>query len=296
MAIDPSSAGKSLINLGDLSKPATTLIEKVSDAVGGIAKPWQIVRIAKAKAEVDIIRAQSRIDISEMEQRALVRMVREEGNKQENIESITAQAIPLLSQEAKPENVEDDWITHFFDKARLVSDAEMQSLWSRILAGEANKPHTFAKKTVDLVATLDKSDALLFSKFCTFVWMIGSLAPIIFDVSESMLANAGINFMTLNHLDDIGLITFGNIMTYSRNGLPKYMPVFYYGRAVTIEFPSDLNNLQIGKVILTRAGEQLAAICGSEPSDDYFQSVLKRWYDQDYVLSMPIIARPRKAQ
>lgn len=35
------SDGKGLVNLGDLSKLATVLFEKISDAVGGIAKPWQ---------------------------------------------------------------------------------------------------------------------------------------------------------------------------------------------------------------------------------------------------------------
>jgi hypothetical protein len=77
------TGGSSLINLGDLSKPATTLIEKVSDAVGGIAKPWHTVRLAKAEAKAEIIRAQTRIQISEIEERALIRMVREEGKKQE---------------------------------------------------------------------------------------------------------------------------------------------------------------------------------------------------------------------
>ncbi len=42
--------GTSLVNIGELSKPATVLVEKISDAVGGIAKPWQIRRIAKAEA------------------------------------------------------------------------------------------------------------------------------------------------------------------------------------------------------------------------------------------------------
>ena len=296
MATDGTGGGGALINLGDLSKSATTLIEKVSDAVGGIAKPWQIVRVAKAEAKAEVIRSQAKVEVSEIEERALLRMVREEGKKQANIESITAQAIPHLSQDAKPENMDDDWITHFFDKCRLISDVEMQSMWSKILAGEANKPNTFAKKTVDLVATLDKSDAMLFSKFCTFVWMVGSLCPMIFDAQEPIFASSGINFMTLNHLDDIGLISFSNVMSYARTGMQKYASVFYYGRPVTIEFPNDLNDLQIGQVILTRAGEQLAGICGSELSEEYFQSVLKRWYDLSYVLSMPIAARPQKTQ
>ena len=37
----------SLINLGNLAKPADTLIKKVSNAVGGIFAPYQVKRMAK---------------------------------------------------------------------------------------------------------------------------------------------------------------------------------------------------------------------------------------------------------
>jgi hypothetical protein len=47
-----------LANLGDLAKPATVLIEKISDAVGGVFKPFQIVRVARAEAEAELIRAE----------------------------------------------------------------------------------------------------------------------------------------------------------------------------------------------------------------------------------------------
>ena len=205
MADHPVGGG--LINLGGLSKPATTLIEKISDAVGGIAKPWQTVRVARAEARADLIRAQTKIEISEIEQRAVLRMVREEGKKQENIENITAKAIPHLSNDSNPGEIEDDWLTHFFDRCRLISDNEMQTLWSRILVGEANKPGSFRKKTIETVATLDKSDADLFTKFCTFVWQIGNLCPVVMDFDDKNIINNGITFNSLTHLDDIGLIT-----------------------------------------------------------------------------------------
>ena len=47
----PEKTSNSLVNLGDLSKPADTLIKKVSKAVGGIFAPYQIKRIAKAEVE-----------------------------------------------------------------------------------------------------------------------------------------------------------------------------------------------------------------------------------------------------
>lgn len=75
------SSGNSLINLGELSKPATVLIEKVSNAVGGIFRPAQIKRVAQAEAEAENIKALANVEISEIEQRAMQRLVHEEGKK-----------------------------------------------------------------------------------------------------------------------------------------------------------------------------------------------------------------------
>jgi len=63
---------KALINFGELSKPATVLIEKISEAVGGIFKPYQIKRVARAEAEVSKIKVQADIEISEIQQRAFM--------------------------------------------------------------------------------------------------------------------------------------------------------------------------------------------------------------------------------
>jgi c-di-GMP-binding flagellar brake protein YcgR len=73
--MEPSN---SIINLGDLSKPVNTLIEKISDAIGGIFKPHQIRRIAEAEAEADKIMAVSQIEITELQNRALQRFFFEE--------------------------------------------------------------------------------------------------------------------------------------------------------------------------------------------------------------------------
>ena len=125
--------GGGLINLGELSKPPTVLIEKISDAIGGIFRPYQIRRIAEAEAEAEQIRALSQIEITALQNRAVSRFVIEEAKKQYNIETITEKALPLLEEGASPQNIEDDWIAHFFDRCRLISDEEMQALWSKVL-------------------------------------------------------------------------------------------------------------------------------------------------------------------
>jgi len=268
----------SVINLGELSKPADTLIKKISKAVGGFCVPWQIKRVAEAEAEAAIIRAEANIQITDLHRRAARRFIEEEAHRQKNIEDITAKALPLLTDAAKPDAVEDDWITNFFDKSRIISDTEMQNLWSRVLAGEANTPGTFSKRTVNLLSDMDKSDAALFTTLCGFGWFIAGVVPLIFDSQAEIYTNKNIHFGSLSHLDSIGLITFNSLGEVSRSKLPKKFGAFYYGRPLELEMPKDSDNtLQLGHVLLTQNGRQLAPICGSKPVEGFWEYVQEKW-------------------
>ena len=136
----------SLVNLGELSKPFTVLIEKISHAVGTLYEPVKIEKVAKAEAKAAKIKAQSEIEVTDLQRRAEQRRFEEEERNQKNMEDITAKAGPHLNQDANPEAMDDDWIANFFDKCRIVSNSEMQSLWSQVLAGEANSSWYLFKK------------------------------------------------------------------------------------------------------------------------------------------------------
>lgn len=271
------------VDLGNLSKPATVLIEKVSDAVGGLCKPFQIVREAKANAKADLIKAESQIEISGLQRRAFGRFLNEEAKRQKNMEDIIKQALPDVNEEATPENIDDDWITNFFDKCRLISDSQMQSLWSRILAGEANSPNTFSRRTVNCLSSIDKLDAGLFTKLCIFCWQVQSLIPLIYDYECEIYNKHGINFNVLSHLDSIGLIRFDFIGEFTRK-LPKKLDVDYYGKQTLLEFPKDFENIFIyGRARLTNIGQELAGICGSSPDDEFREYILGKWKEMGYI-------------
>jgi Protein of unknown function (DUF2806) len=276
----------SIVKLGDLTKPATVLIEKISDAVGGVFKPYQIVRVAKAEVEAELIRAEMQIQITDLHRRAMHRFVEEEAMHQLNIESITNLALPSLEEKASPQEMENDWITNFFDKCRIISDKEMQQIWSRILAGEANGPGTFAKRTVNLIADLDKSDAELFTRLCGFGWILDEdFRPLVLDYRQADPYNIkGIDLMSLMHLEELGLIQFNSISVYSIGELPKNLTVFYFGSPLELMLPLDNDNkLSIGSVLLTRAGEQLASVCGATPINGFFEYVYDKWASQSLI-------------
>jgi hypothetical protein len=278
------SESNPLAVFGDFGKPANTLIEKISDAFGGIFKPKQIRRVARAECDAEIMRATTQIQITELQRRALERFVAEEGRKQENIESITAKALPEISDEAKPESMEDDWIVNFFDKCRLVSDAEMQKIWSRVLAGEANSPGRFSKRTIDLVASLDKSDAESFARLCDFaIPLHPQVVPLIYDPEARIYVEHGVNFGVISHLDGIGLVQFSALTGFTARGVSEKGVIRYHGHPIWIEFPKpDNNNLDIGKVLLTKAGHEIAGLCDTRPVNGFVEYLRETWKNFGY--------------
>ena len=281
--------GNSLINLGDLSKPATLLIEKVSNAVGVLYEPRRIRKRAKAETEAEKIKALASIELNEIQQRAVARLVQQEARKQKNIEAITAEAASSLEADAKVEELEEDWVAHFFKQCDTVSDREMRSLWSRLLSGEATKPGTFSKRTVDLVSSMDKKDAQLFTTFGQYCWFMDHVVPLIFKVDDDIFNKNGIDFSSLKHLDSIGLISLELVSGYIWKGLKKYAQVFYFGTPTLIEFSNDVdNNLPFGKARLTQAGQELVNICGAQKNSQFYEYVISKWYQQGLVLSTPL--------
>jgi hypothetical protein len=269
--------------VGELSKPANTLIEKIADAVGVLYEPRRIREKAKAEAEANKIQALAEIEVDEFRRRALQRFVFEEMRKQDNIESITGRAIPEISAEAKPENIEDDWIVNFFDKCRLISDGEMQQLWANILAGEANSPGKFSKKTVNIVAGIDKSDAEAFTRLCGFGFSIARFFEIlIYDIGDKIYTGHGITFDTISNLESVGLIQFTlikyRLVIPSDRGFTQY-----FDQRLWLEFPQGKKTeLDIGQVLLTQAGRQLASFCGAGPVDGFIDYVKEKWKSFGY--------------
>jgi Protein of unknown function (DUF2806) len=272
---------ESPIDSGELSGPACVLAQKIFHAVGTLDQPARTAREPRLEAHANKIKALARTEwsqLSALEQRALERLVYQESRKQQNIEQITALALRSLPQDAGVADLADDWVAHFFKQCDSVSDSEMQSLWSRLLVREATRPGTLSKRTVDSVASIDNKDVKLFTALCQHTWLVGDLVPLIYDFNHEIYTHNGVTFETLKHLDAIGLISFEAFTTYTKRGIGKRGLVHYYGRSTFLEFPAERNNeFSVGHALFTLVGQELAPICGSTPSDDFYDYVLRWW-------------------
>lgn len=280
--------GSSIINLGDLARPATVLVEKVSNAIGILYEPKRIIKKAEAEAEAKKIETIAGIELSDIQQRGIERLVYQEAKKQENLEVITAEAIRQLPPHANAGDLEEDWLVHFFDKCDKVSDKQMQSLWSRLLVGEATAPGSYSKRTVNIVASMNKEDADLFTNLCTFMWHTEQPTLFIYDYSDNVYKDNGVYFGVFKHLDAIGLISFEFSSGYMLRLNGKEISMSYFDKNVHLEFDKDEeNSLDTGTVLFTQSGEELSNLCGAQASPEYFKHACEELSKQ--VASLNII-------
>ncbi len=200
----------SLINFGDLTKPATTLIERISGAFWLGYEPFHALRMAKSEIDIAKLKVEAALEISEIERRGLERITNQAGVEQKNIENVTRIAIEHLEENAAPDEIDDDWLSFFFDKARIVSDEQMQILWGKILAGEGNSQGSFSRRTIDCVSSLSKPEAELITKFASFCFFLNSGINTLIsftdqfrEIFDENLVNYLIHLKTIGIVDDL---------------------------------------------------------------------------------------------
>lgn len=265
--------------IGQLATPANTFIEKISGAIGILYEPKRIVRKAVAEAQAAEIKAISDMKIGELQKRTMHRLLSEEIKNQHNIESVIEKTLPQIESSAKIDSMSDDWIVAFFNKVKMISNDEMQLLWSKILSGEANKPGSFSIKTLSIVSELGYLDIFAFTVLSKFQFNIGNPTIVIFDENDEFYGRKGIGFGSLTQLDALGLIRYDSskISGFVKQRLPKVFKFNYFGKEVLITLKDEEKDLTIGCVMLTQAGQELLPFCKTEPDKEIFDFTIANW-------------------
>lgn len=265
-------------DLAGLSKPADTLIKRLSNAVGIFYEPYRIRQKAQAEADAKLIATKADIEATALQKRAFDRWAAEEAKKQENIENVMDQAIPLIEDTAQPEKVDDDWFANYFDKVKTVSNEDVQKHWADLLAKEVNQPGSFSKRTVNTLHALDQKDAILFENLCRYVWIIDNdFMPLIFQETDEIYNRNDIKCDSLQHLETIGLVHF-TLNKFGASGLKGSMTVSYYGKPLHLNFGDGRPaTLEFGKVLFTQIGKELFTLTSASGIDDLYDYVSAKW-------------------
>ena len=266
-------------------KPLEKLIDVVSNAVGDLLKPWQIVREAKAQAKSESI-----IAIEQAKTKAIIegdaekaqyldtineRLIKKEKRRQKNIEEVVSTAGKILEAEKDVSNepVNPDWVTRFFDIVQDVSDNEMRILWGQILAGEIKQPKSYSLRTLETLRNMTKDEAELFQKVAQFV-LIQRDAFIL--SSEDILNKFGITYSDISKLIEIGLIQPGDFVTKnysSQQTRETSIGIVYDDIVLIVALQANAKKVSIPIRLLTIPGKELVKLIKIYPNIEYIKEL-----------------------
>lgn len=244
----------------------TALLDKLSHAVGWYANHDTPNRVAIntyiaeiQNSNIDPLIKAARISNAK-------KIIREYCN-QENIVSI---AIQSVKSDAKPENIDADWLAQFMDKARLVSSEEFQLIWGKILANECNEPGCVPRALLEILPRMDKEDAENFSLIYRMAIRMGkSASPIIDTVNIDKYAQWGLALDTLIDLTSLGLINT-NSNSYFLASETGETTVQYFDEIYPL---SETKRIAVGGAIFTKAGKALYHSICVEKLDGFYEKI-----------------------
>ena len=269
-----------VVDIGDLSKPLTKLIESVSGAVGAVYEPTRIRRKAKAEADAMLIFVDAEIEVAK---RAARRLAVQEVRRQENIEAIVDSAAKLLPETVSEEPVDPDWMSRFFADAADVSDEHLQKIWAKLLAQEVAEPNACSRRTLSILKEMNREDVKRFEQLCSFVWHDEKhgFVPLDedFGFADSIelrgqpLGKYGMPFDDLLDLDSLGLIHCQAELSQSLST----GSVIANGRSIYVLFghPETGDIEPLNAYPLTQSGYELSLVVAAEPNKQFHEDTLK---------------------
>lgn len=251
-----------------LSAPVTKLIEVCAAGCGKLFEPSGIRRKARADGDALVIMEEARARANEVSVRAARRLLDIEERRQVNIEAIAGEAAKLLPGQVTEDPVSTDWAARFFAECQDVSDEQMRTAWAKVLAGEVTQPGSFSARTLFVLKNISKAEADLFNTLSSHSlrgWGARSVFPFV-NVGGDIdyWDRLGLTFAAFEHLQDAGLVSHHWVghLTVNLNapGMTLRSPGHHW--TVNPRHVTDAAHvLSVGKVELTTAGKELAAIC-----------------------------------
>ena len=219
----------------------TKLLEYAASGIGSVAgsmlAPWQarqkakaltiqaqgqadaLLIVAQAQAKARLILGSSATEIQgelDIQQTITQRLQFQEEKRQRNIQDVVLQvAENLQGKEVPDEEPDHDWVGRFFGDVQDVSSAEIKTLYSKVLAGQIERPGSFSLLALNILKNMDVATAHLFRTLCSACISLRPDGKTFMDIrvpvlnghaGNNALAQYGLPFNRLNVLNEHGLI------------------------------------------------------------------------------------------
>ena len=258
--------------LGDILIP-----QDVRYILGNQIKQLDISQNGNTQKTIDIASTDSNSieEIHQLYDHTCTRMIWQEMKKQKNIESVVEKTKTLLEKEnnISEEKVDEDWINRFFNSVQDISNEKMQTLWSKILAGEIKAPSSFSLRFLDAMTKVSQDEAQLFEKYSLHMIHIDSRIAII--RNDEFDKNHCISYDDILMLQECNLIDANPLLSinFYANDQDKALGVIHYhGQCITIETTKE-KTISLPVYQLTRLGKELFQIANVKYDTNYLHDI-----------------------
>lgn len=253
--------------------------------------PKQIAEAKYENGEISITGGR-KID-TEIDTRTSNRLAYQETIRQQNIESVIANAAQELTTETPiPESKpEPEWVSRFVDISASISSDEMQQLWGKILAGEIKQPGSYSLRTLETLRNITKPEAEVFSKLANCIISANGDSFYIND-NEHLIKTQGISFAQILSLKDAGLIHESSLAFLIKPSKTEPKTVMRCGgKVIFVERKTATAKAEIQINVLTKVGRELLKLTSSSCSDEYLKLICKKINQKDLIMSVADITK-----
>ena len=208
--------------------------------------------------------------------RAEKRMEYKNLKEQQNLERITSlAAADLMSKEdVSEEEVDEDWASRFFNYAKEVSNEDLQNIWSKILAGEVERPNSFSLRTLEVLRNLSQNEAKIFAKVAKYA-ISSNGDDFLFKGKNEFLEKFNIKFRDIVLLQELGLLHPGNFtsITFKKNPFPSKKNYLIGDIIVFHSREANSKEQKLPIKLFTRIGSEFLSLITDKPNFDYIQGM-----------------------
>lgn len=252
-------------------------------------------------------------DVDDPQNRELISMLfhnglAERAHRIERRVEIVNQTAPVLEsiseeeQQSGPSStISDEFLSHFWQTADSVSQAELREIFARILANEIASPGSFSAATLNLLTTLHPHLARKFETFCTMTFQFGGLSFAITSMPHGGAPSTKVNFVSSSTTKGESLIDFGltredlhdlrSIGLIRSTGGEEYPDLSDFFLASGVKFAGNKAHFSIGPdapredgfsitdatdvISLTPTGSELRSVITLTPNPQYARKLIE---------------------
>lgn len=241
--------------MGALIEVNTDGLAKFAETVGGWlgwnARATKLNAEAEAFALVRKVDAENAANLARLqgEEQVAYYILTREKRKMNNAMSVVELAQTQFAEGEQVSNkpVNQDWVNRFFTIVEDVSDAELQQLWARILAGEIRQPKSYSLRTLEILRNITKEEAERITQVSQYVLYDGIIC------SEDF----GLDVTAQSFLDEMGLICGEEmVVTYTITADSPKSIVIDLSHFMNLYSPED-THVKLRYYTLTKAGKEV---------------------------------------